>query len=123
MRRSPVAPWLVACFLVSGFCGLVYQVVWLRLAMTAFGVNTPVVSAVVSAFMGGLALGNWAGGSWARGKRLESSRQPLRLYALAECAVALWQPAFSCCLGCPSAGLSGVSSFPSRLWRSSRRGP
>jgi len=88
MKRGPLAPWLVGCFLVSGFCGLVYQIVWLRLAMAAFGVNTPVVSVVVSAFMGGLALGNWAGGSLARGKRLEDARQPLRLYALAECTVA-----------------------------------
>ena len=29
---------------VSGFCGLVYQVVWLRLAMAAFGVTAPLVS-------------------------------------------------------------------------------
>src|SRR5262249_54562245 len=45
-----------------GFCSLVYQVVWLRVAMADFGVTTPLVSIVLSIFMAGLALGSWAGG-------------------------------------------------------------
>jgi spermidine synthase len=49
-------------FVVSGFCGLVYQIVWLRLAFAAFGIVTPVLSIVLSAFMAGLALGSWLGG-------------------------------------------------------------
>ena len=49
-------------FLVSGFCGLVYQVVWLRLSMSAFGVTAPMISIVVSVFMAGLALGSLAAG-------------------------------------------------------------
>ena len=56
--------WFFIFFFVSGFCSLVYQVVWLRLAMAAFGVTTPFVSIVMSVFMAGLALGSWAvGGS------------------------------------------------------------
>jgi hypothetical protein len=35
---------------------LVDPVVWLRLAMSAFGVTTPMVSIVISVFMAGLAL-------------------------------------------------------------------
>ena len=46
-------------FLVSGFCGLLYQVVWVRMAYAAFGVITPVLSVVVSVFMLGLSLGSW----------------------------------------------------------------
>lgn len=49
-------------FFLSGFCSLLYQVVWLRVAMAAFGVTTPLVSIVLSIFMAGLALGSWAGG-------------------------------------------------------------
>lgn len=49
-------------FFLSGFCGLTYEVIWLRLAFATFGVITPVVSVVVSVFMGGLALGSWLGG-------------------------------------------------------------
>lgn len=49
-------------FFISGFCGLLYQTIWLRLAFAAFGVITPVLSVVVSVFMLGLALGSWWGG-------------------------------------------------------------
>ncbi len=49
-------------FLISGFCSLVYETIWLRLAMAAFGVTTASISIVVSVFMGGLALGSWTAG-------------------------------------------------------------
>src|SRR5437588_5531238 len=49
-------------FVVSGFCSLVYEVVWLRLAMASFGVTTAMVSIVVSMFMAGLGLGSWGAG-------------------------------------------------------------
>jgi len=38
-------------FLLSGFCGLLYQVVWIRLAFSHFGIITPVLSVVISIFM------------------------------------------------------------------------
>src|SRR5271170_4900195 len=49
-------------FFVSGFCSLVYQVVWMRMAFASFGIITPVLSVVLSVFMLGLAIGSWAGG-------------------------------------------------------------
>ncbi len=75
-------------FLVSGFCGLVYEVVWLRLAMAQFGVTTALISIVLSVFMGGLALGSWLAG-WCS-DRLEGRDAALflRLYAAAELIVA-----------------------------------
>src|SRR5260370_16446721 len=51
-------------FFVSGFCGLLYQVIWTRLAFASFGVIPPVVSVLFSVFRLGLALGSWAGGRW-----------------------------------------------------------
>ena len=53
---------LFVLFFVSGFSGLVYQVVWVRFAFASFGIITPVLSTVVSVFMLGLSLGAWAGG-------------------------------------------------------------
>ena len=53
---------LFVLFFMSGFSGLVYQVVWVRLAFASFGIITPVLSMVVSVFMLGLSLGAWAGG-------------------------------------------------------------
>ena len=55
-------PLLFLLFFVSGFCGLLYQVIWTRMAFAAFGIITPVLSVVISVFMLGLALGSWAGG-------------------------------------------------------------
>src|SRR5271170_5562367 len=49
-------------FFVSGFCSLVYQMIWTRLAFAYFGIITPVLSVVLSVFMLGLAAGAWAGG-------------------------------------------------------------
>src|ERR1039458_4715368 len=55
---------LFLLFFVSGFCSLVYQVVWTRMAFASFGIITPVLSVVLSVFMLGLAVGSWAGGRW-----------------------------------------------------------
>ncbi|MBF0567584.1 MAG: hypothetical protein HQK95_01835 [Nitrospirae bacterium] len=55
---------LYLLFFVSGFCGLLYQVVWLRLAFAAYGIITPVMSIVISVFMLGLAIGSFVGGRW-----------------------------------------------------------
>jgi len=49
-------------FFLSGFCGLVYQVVWTRMAFASFGIITPVLSVVLSVFMSGLSIGSWLGG-------------------------------------------------------------
>jgi spermidine synthase len=53
---------LFALFFISGFSGLVYQVVWTRIAFASFGIIMPVFSVVISVFMLGLSLGAWAGG-------------------------------------------------------------
>lgn len=75
-------------FFVSGACSLVYQVVWLRLAMARFGVTAPLVSIVISVFMAGLALGSVVGGRLGRAVagRVASA---VPLYAAAELGIAL----------------------------------
>jgi predicted membrane-bound spermidine synthase len=75
-------------FLVSGFCSLVYEVVWLRLAMAQFGVTTPTVSIVLSTFMAGLALGSWGAGVLARRLADRSAVVLVRAYAGAELVIA-----------------------------------
>jgi predicted membrane-bound spermidine synthase len=47
-------------FLVSGFCSILYEIIWLRLAMAQFGVTSALASMVISSFMAGLGLGSWA---------------------------------------------------------------
>jgi predicted membrane-bound spermidine synthase len=76
--------WYFVFFLVSGFCSLVYEVVWLRLAMAKFGVTTPMVSIVLAVFMAGLALGSWAGGILVRRAERSGWIHPLRMYGFVE---------------------------------------
>ncbi|HEX6813501.1 MAG TPA: fused MFS/spermidine synthase [Planctomycetota bacterium] len=75
-------------FVVSGFCSLVYQIVWLRLAFAAFGVVTPVLSVVLSAFMGGLALGSWLAGRLAAPLAARGRRGAAVGYGLVEWGIA-----------------------------------
>lgn len=76
--------WYFVFFLVSGFCGILYELIWLRLAMAQFGVTTPLVSIVLSMFMAGLGLGSWAAGALIRRYEGRTQLPPLRLYALCE---------------------------------------
>src|ERR1700751_1219884 len=76
--------WFFAFFFVSGLCSLLYEIVWLRLAMAQFGVTTALVSIVVSMFMAGLGLGSWAGGKLIRKSRAHLLLPALRLYAPTE---------------------------------------
>jgi len=77
---------VLAFFFVSGFCGLLYEVVWIRAAGTVIGNTTHAVGTVVGVFMGGLALGGWWGGRQADRR---SGGQLLALYGLLEGAVAV----------------------------------
>lgn len=78
---------LFALFVLSGFCGLVYQIVWLRLAFKSFGIATPVLSVVVSVFMLGLALGSWGAGRYIAPRIRRDRLSPIFLYAAAEALI------------------------------------
>lgn len=70
-------------FILSGFCSLIYQVVWLRLSMASYGVTTPMISIVLSVFMAGLALGSWGAGRLSNELGIKP-RLAVRVYALLE---------------------------------------
>jgi spermidine synthase len=75
-------------FFVSGFCGILYELIWLRLAMAQFGVTTALISIVLSAFMAGLGLGSLGTGKLLGRHGSQIKFPPLRLYALAELFIA-----------------------------------
>src|SRR5436190_16223971 len=76
---------LAICFLFSGATGLVYEVVWARMLGLVFGATTMAISAVLAAFMGGLALG-----SAVAAKRIARITKPWRAYALIEIGIGLY---------------------------------
>ena len=76
--------WFFLFFFISGFCSILYELVWLRLAMAQFGVNTALVSIVLSMFMAGLGMGSWASGELLRKHADRTGFPALRVYALTE---------------------------------------
>ena len=81
MRYIKPIVWLI--FIFSGASGLIYQVIWMRQLTLIFGSTVFATSTVLTAFMGGLALG-----SYYFGKKIdESTQSPLRIYALLEAGI------------------------------------
>ena len=75
---------LCTIFFVSGASALIFETLWFRQAGLAFGNSVWASSLVLSAFMGGLALGSALTARY--GTRL---RNPIGAYAIAEVAIAL----------------------------------
>jgi spermidine synthase len=71
-----------ACFFISGFAALIFQLSWQRLLLRILGSTLPAVSIVLSVFMAGLALG-----CFVCGKNVRRIRNPLIWYALMELIV------------------------------------
>jgi spermidine synthase len=80
--------WYFLFFFISGFCGILYELIWLRLAMAQFGVTTAQVSIVLSMFMAGLGAGSLGAGFLLRRNAARIAFPPLRLYALTELLIA-----------------------------------
>src|SRR2546430_2245965 len=76
-------------FLCSGATALAYEVLWERALRLSFGISTYSVAIVTGAFMAGLSAGYALG----RSRWLERFH-PLRVYAVAEAAIALYALAF-----------------------------
>ncbi len=76
-------------FFLSGAAALIYQVVWVRSLTLIFGGSHLAVTAVLSIFMAGLAIGGYA-----IGKYVDHVSKPLRLYGLLELGIALFAVVF-----------------------------
>lgn len=87
--RNHRVPYLAVffCFFASGFCSLLYQVVWTRLAFAHFGIVTPVLSIIISVFMLGIGLGSLYGGRWAEFAAGRFGVSAAFLYAALEAAI------------------------------------
>jgi spermidine synthase len=85
IRGLPVScPLLFVLFFFSGALGLVYEVLWVRRLTTLFGATTLAVTATLSGFFLGLALG-----SLTFGERSRRWRRPVLAFGLLEIGVGL----------------------------------
>jgi len=77
---------LAVCFFLSGMCGLVYEILWLRILSLAFGNTTLATSTILASYMGGLGLG-----ALYFGRKIDAKPvHPVRFYAKLELGVALY---------------------------------
>lgn len=75
---------VLACFLLSGFAGLLYQTAWSRHFSFAFGTSSLAVATVLAAYMGGM-----AGGAALAARFVDKVRRPLLVYGVLEAGIAL----------------------------------
>ncbi len=91
MKTQSAKGWEVAgvlilfCFLLSGLSSLIYEVLWVRMLTLIFGSTTFAVSTVLTAFMGGLALGSFLFGRW-----IDRSPNPVPIYGWLETGIGVY---------------------------------
>ena len=73
---------VIAIFILSGAAALIDEIVWSRQLVLVFGNTTQAVSAILTGFFGGMAIGSVVGGRIA-----DHVRMPLRMYGLLELAL------------------------------------
>lgn len=75
---------LLPLFFLSGFSALIYEVIWARMLTLVFGSTVEAVSAVVTAFMAGLAVGSYFMGKWA-----DKRNNTLLIYSITEFGIGI----------------------------------
>ena len=75
---------VVSCFVLSGFAALLYQTAWMRQFSLVFGTSELAIAAVLSAYMGGLALG-----AGIAARYVHKVTRPVLAYGLLEAGIAL----------------------------------
>lgn len=75
---------LLACFVLSGLAGLIYQTAWTEELGLVFGGSELAVSAVLAAYMAGLMLGAVLAGRW-----MARLQRPVLVYAILELGIAI----------------------------------
>jgi predicted membrane-bound spermidine synthase len=73
---------LAGVFCLSGACAVIFETLWFHQASLSLGNSALAASLVLSAFMAGMALGNWSAA------RMSRIRDGIRAYALLEVAIA-----------------------------------
>jgi len=76
---------VLAFLLVSGSCGLVYEILWMKMLTLVIGNTVFAITTVLTAFMGGLALG-----SFVAGRFIDKIKYPLRTYGILEGGIGLY---------------------------------
>ncbi len=85
MTFSRLKKIILLLFLLSGLSALVYEVVWFKMFSYLFGVTIYSLTVVIAIFMLGLSFG-----SFLFGKRIDKSKDPVKIYVLLELGIILY---------------------------------
>lgn len=89
MNQPRLAPLLFACALTSGACGLIYELVWIRQFSLVMGQTVYALSAVLTAFLAGLAIGAQLAARFVARRRATLGQYGAVEVGIALCALAL----------------------------------
>ncbi len=78
-------PVILLFLLLSGACGLIYEILWMKMLTLTMGNTVFSITTVLTAFMGGLALG-----SFLAGRYIDKIRDPLKTYGILEGGIGLY---------------------------------
>lgn len=118
MQKSFLRTVVTICFFLSGAAGLVYEVVWARQLGLFLGITSFAHTAVITAYMAGL-----AAGSVYFGRRADRHANPLLIYVYLEIGVGLFAATTPWLFGWLQAGyadlsgVTGVSGMSAHLSR------
>jgi spermidine synthase len=90
MRRPGFSLLIGVLFFVSGFTGLIYEVIWAKYLALLLGSTAYAQVGVLAVFMGGLAVGSIAWGSM-----VDRAARPLALYGVLEVGIGVCAAAFA----------------------------
>ena len=118
--RMPPMVRLLLLFFASGCAALIYETVWFYLVQLVVGASSISVAVILSAFMGGMALG-----SWLLPKLIPSRSHPLRVVAALEAGIGLCGLAIpladrEVALGCATSGVGRHAVHGQPRWRRHR---
>ncbi|HOZ07284.1 MAG TPA: fused MFS/spermidine synthase, partial [candidate division Zixibacteria bacterium] len=82
---SQLALLILVCFFLSGFTGLIYEVLWTRMIVKIIGGAPFAISIILTIFMGGLGLGSYLAGRVV--DRVKQPEELVRLYGYLELMV------------------------------------
>ncbi|MDI6767136.1 MAG: fused MFS/spermidine synthase [Bacteroidota bacterium] len=85
MRFSKIKPVVIILFILSGICGLIYEVAWAKYLSLFIGNTAYSHMIVLATFMGGLALGAFYWGRYA-----DKSTNQLKLYGILEIVIGVY---------------------------------
>jgi spermidine synthase len=75
----------MALLMVAGFCSIAFEILWTRAFVVSFKSTVYLFSGLLSMYLLGMALGSHVFSRW-----LDSVKDPIRLFGLAQAGVGLW---------------------------------